>query len=164
VVELSLRGGLRIQQQESVKSIVAHMVGNDTHRRMAEWCNLGCGYSIAITWTRFFIAEWVSHILICGVGIYMPCKTSHFVTRSLWKLKNVMIKKDYFWVGGIIFETVSCCCSQACNPLHCNSPTDIFHSGTEEPFPICHGHGPGSPDSSHDLFQVTRRNPLDHTS
>lgn len=62
------------------------------------------------------------------------------------------------WGGGIIFETlISLSCLQACNPLHCYSPTDIFHSRTKEPFPICHGNGPGSPDSSHDLFQVNRR-------
>jgi hypothetical protein len=48
-------------------------------------------------------------------------------------------------------------CLQACNPLPHSSAPALFHSCAEEPFPLCLGYGAGSPDSSHDLVQVTRR-------
>lgn len=69
--------------------------------------------------------------------------------------KTAVWKKGLIGGGGVIYECAfSPSCFQAGDPLHCHSPADLFHSRTEEPFPVRHGNGPGSSDGSHDLFQV----------
>ena len=128
---------------------------------------LRCGLSYWLShqlWQDTWFAESpLPHVSLHWRHIFLSSLSLDHNESLMISWVKMLFEKKKKWRDNIICEPVSLSHLQACNPLHCNSPTDIFHNCTKEPFPVRHGNGPGSSDSSHDLLQVNRRGCLvDH--